>query len=107
MIGRVTAIAWALLLLVGGDLRAQSQDPAAGASATGQSVNPLELQARAKEVTRLRAANKPTIPTLLGEEKKANVFLRADEPSVAASVRMKGKSAAEVFGELRERKNKS
>ena len=65
------------------------------------------LKARAEEVTRLRAANKPTIPTLLGEEKKANVFLRADEPSVAASVRMKGRSAAEVFGELRERKNKS
>jgi hydroxyacylglutathione hydrolase len=42
------------------------------------------LKARAEEVTRLRAANKPTIPTLLGEEKKANVFLRADEPSVAA-----------------------
>jgi len=65
------------------------------------------LKARAEEVTRLRAANRPTIPVTLGEEKKANVFLRADEPSVAASVRMKGKSGAEVFGELRERKNKS
>ena len=30
-----------------------------------------------------------------------------DEPAVAASVRMKDRSAAEVFGELRERKNKS
>jgi hydroxyacylglutathione hydrolase len=65
------------------------------------------LQARAAEVARLRAEGKPTIPTLLGEEKKANVFLRADEPSVAAGVRMKDRSAAEVFGELRERKNKS
>ena len=65
------------------------------------------LKARAEEVTRLRAAGQPTIPVTLGEEKKANVFLRADEPSVAASVRMKGASAAEVFGELRERKNKS
>jgi hydroxyacylglutathione hydrolase len=64
------------------------------------------LKARAEEVTRLRAGGKPTVPTLLGEEKKANVFLRADEPSVAASVRMKGRSAAEVFGEVRERKNK-
>jgi hydroxyacylglutathione hydrolase len=64
------------------------------------------LKARAEEVSRLRSENKPTVPTLLGEEKKANVFLRADEPSVAASVRMKGRSAAEVFGELRERKNK-
>ena len=65
------------------------------------------LKARAEEVTRLRSKNKPTIPTLLGEEKKANVFLRADEPSVGAGVRMKGRSAAEVFGEIRERKNKS
>src|SRR5258708_28004278 len=65
------------------------------------------LKARAQEVKRLSAENKPTVPTLLGEEKKANVFLRADEPSVAASVRMKGRNAAEAFGELRERKNKS
>ena len=65
------------------------------------------LKARAEEVRRLRAENRPTVPTLLGEEKKANVFLRADDPSVAAGVRMKGRSAAEVFGELRERKNKS
>src|SRR3954453_8114092 len=65
------------------------------------------LKARADEVAQLRAAGNPTIPTLLGEEKKANVFLRADEPSVAAALRLKGASAAEVFGELRERKNKS
>jgi hydroxyacylglutathione hydrolase len=69
--------------------------------------NNPDLNARAEEVTRLRAANKPTIPTLLADEKKANVFLRADEPAVAASVHLKGASAAEVFGELRERKNKS
>jgi hydroxyacylglutathione hydrolase len=69
--------------------------------------NNPQLKARAEEVKQLRAAGKPTIPTLLGEEKKANVFLRADEPSVAASVHLKGASAAEVFGELRERKNKS
>jgi hydroxyacylglutathione hydrolase len=65
------------------------------------------LKARAEQVTRLRAENKPTIPVLLGEEKKANVFLRADDPQVAAKLHMKGASAAEVFGELRERKNKS
>jgi hydroxyacylglutathione hydrolase len=65
------------------------------------------LRTRADEVARLRAENKPTIPSLLGEEKEANVFLRADDPSVAQKLHMKGASAAEVFGELRERKNKS
>ena len=65
------------------------------------------LKARAEEVARQRAANQPTIPTLLAEEKKANVFLRADVPQVAANLGMSGKGAAEVFGEIRERKNKS
>ena len=65
------------------------------------------LQARAEEVAKLRGANKPTIPSLLGEEKKANVFLRADDPAVAAKLHMKGAAPADVFGELRERKNKS
>lgn len=64
------------------------------------------LKARAEEVTKLRADNKPTIPTTIGAEKKANTFLRADVASVAAALGMSGKSAAEVFGELRERKNK-
>src|SRR5579871_1867615 len=65
------------------------------------------LKTRADEVTKLRAENKPTIPSLLGEEKRANVFLRADDPAVAQKLHMKGAGAAEVFGELRERKNKS
>src|SRR5258707_13027722 len=64
------------------------------------------LKARAEEVKRLRAENKPTVPTLLGEEKKANVFMRADKPSVAASVRMKGRNAAERFAECSERSTK-
>jgi hydroxyacylglutathione hydrolase len=65
------------------------------------------LKARAEEVTRLRAANQPTIPSLLGDEKKANVFLRADDSAVAIKLHMKGASPEQVFAELRERKNKS
>lgn len=65
------------------------------------------LKARAEEVTRQRAANEPTIPTLIRDEKEANVFLRADVPSVATAVGLAGKAPAEVFGELRERKNKA
>jgi len=75
--------------------------------ALGVEPDNAALKTRADEVARLRAENKPTIPSLLGEEKKANVFLRADDPSVAQKLHMKGASAAEVFGELRERKNKS
>ncbi|MDU6747520.1 MAG: hydroxyacylglutathione hydrolase, partial [Bradyrhizobium sp.] len=65
------------------------------------------LKARAAEVTRLRAANESTIPSLLGDEKQTNVFLRAVDPAVAIKLRMKGATAEQVFSELRERKNKS
>ncbi|EGP09520.1 hydroxyacylglutathione hydrolase [Bradyrhizobiaceae bacterium SG-6C] len=65
------------------------------------------LKARAEEVAKLRAANQPTIPTLMRDEKEANTFLRADVPSVATALGMAGKSPADVFGEIRERKNKS
>jgi hydroxyacylglutathione hydrolase len=64
------------------------------------------LAAREAIVTRQLADGKSTLPTLLGDEKKENVFLRADVPAVAAAVGLAGKSAAEVFTEVRARKNK-
>jgi hydroxyacylglutathione hydrolase len=63
------------------------------------------LKARLAQIEKARAANKPTVPSTLGEEKKTNPFLRADEPSVAAAVGMPGADPAAVFTELRERKN--
>jgi hydroxyacylglutathione hydrolase len=68
--------------------------------------NNKELAAREKEVSSLLAQHKPTIPSLLGAEKKENVFLRADVPAVAAAVGLSGHRAAEVFAEVRARKNK-
>jgi len=65
------------------------------------------LLARAKEVDALRVADKPTIPSRLGDEKKANPFLRADVPEVAKAVGLAGKPAWQVFAEVRERKNRS
>ncbi len=64
------------------------------------------LKARAEEAQRQVAEGRPTIPTTLAEEKAANVFLRADVPEVAAAVGLAGKPAAEVFAEIRARKNK-
>ena len=64
------------------------------------------LTTRAAEVKRQTGAGMPTIPTLMGEEKRANVFLRADDPDVAAAVGLAGKPAAQVFAEVRARKNK-
>jgi len=65
-----------------------------------------DLRARAEEAKRQAAAGQATIPTTIGEEKRANVFLRADVPAVAAAVGLAGKPAAQVFAEVRARKNK-
>jgi hydroxyacylglutathione hydrolase len=65
------------------------------------------LAARAEEVAGLRAAGKPTVPSTIAAEKRANPFLRADTPEVAAALGMTGKPAVEIFTEIRERKNRA
>ena len=64
------------------------------------------LAARAKQAAEQIAAGQMTVPTTIDEEKAANVFLRADVPAVASAVGLAGKPAAQVFTEVRARKNK-
>jgi hydroxyacylglutathione hydrolase len=64
------------------------------------------LAARETQAKQQLADGKPTIPVTIGAEKKENPFLRADIPAVAAGIGMTGKAAAQVFGEIRARKNK-
>ena len=68
--------------------------------------NNATLIAREMHVQRLLADGQPTLPSTLGEEKAANPFLRADVSEVANAVGMEGAPAAEVFAEIRMRKNK-
>ena len=71
------------------------------------SVDPRNaaLQRRAAEVRSLRAAGKYSIPSLMGDECAANPFLRADAPELAAAVGLEGHTPAEVFAEVRRRKD--
>jgi hydroxyacylglutathione hydrolase len=73
-----------------------------------QTIEPgnAALAARAAQAQKQIAAGEPTIPTTIDEEKAANVFLRADVPGVAAAVGLAGKPPAQVFAEIRARKNK-
>jgi hydroxyacylglutathione hydrolase len=64
------------------------------------------LAARAKEVTKLRERGEFTLPATIGAEKKANPFLRADVAEVAKAVGMSGKPPAQVFAEIRGRKDR-
>ena len=74
----------------------------------GETVEPdnAALKARAAEAAKQIADGQWTIPTTIDDEKAANPFLRADVPTVAAAVGLAGKPAAEVFAEIRARKNK-
>jgi len=64
------------------------------------------LAARERQAQEQLAAGRPTLPSTLGEEKAANPFLRADVAEVAEAVGMAGAPAAEVFAEIRNRKNR-
>ena len=63
------------------------------------------LQRRAAEVRRLRDAGERTIPSSLGEERAANPFLRPNDPAIRKLLGMEEASDAEVFGEIRRRKD--
>ena len=66
----------------------------------------VELARRAADISAMRAQGQNTLPTTIGLELATNPFLRATDPGVQAAVGMTGKPAAEVFTELRERKNR-
>jgi hydroxyacylglutathione hydrolase len=57
------------------------------------------------QVTRLRAADSPTLPSTLGLEIRVNPFLRCDDPTVVTAAEAHAgkplKGVAEVFGVLR------
>ena len=65
------------------------------------------LRERAEEVRRLRERGEPTLPVRLADELDANPFLRTREPAIRRTLGMDDASDAEVFAELRRRKDAS
>jgi hydroxyacylglutathione hydrolase len=65
------------------------------------------LQKRAEEVAALRAKSLPTLPTTIAAERAANPFLRPESAEIRKGVGMRDATDAEVFAELRERKNRA
>lgn len=63
------------------------------------------LISRTEEIARLRAADTPTVPSRLSDELATNPFLRAGQPQVKSAIGMDGASDAEVFAEIRRRKD--
>ena len=63
------------------------------------------LSQRVSEISALRAANKPTVPTEIALERATNPFLRATDANVQARLNMSGAPAVDVFAEIRARKD--
>ena len=64
-----------------------------------------DLIRRAADVEAKRARGEPTIPSTVGLEKATNPFLRAGDRSVRKRLGMEKATDAEVFGEIRKRKD--
>jgi hydroxyacylglutathione hydrolase len=64
-----------------------------------------DLQQRMIEVQSLRTANRPTVPSTIGLEKKTNPFLRPDSAEIRATLGLQDASEVEVFAEMRRRKD--
>ncbi|WP_274627644.1 hydroxyacylglutathione hydrolase [Arvimicrobium flavum] len=67
-------------------------------------TNP-KLKARAEKIEKLRAEGKATLPTSIGEELETNPFLRWDDAAIRKNLGMENASDAEVFTEIRKRKD--
>ena len=65
----------------------------------------MKLLDRSAAVDAARLRGEATVPSLLGEEKATNPFLRVDVPSVQRAVGMPGGDPVAVFAEVRHRKD--
>ena len=62
-------------------------------------------QERLQEIRELQRRSKPTVPSIIAREKESNIFLLAGTHEVKAALNMPNAEAAEVFAELRRRKD--
>lgn len=63
------------------------------------------LVARAAEIDALRAKGEATVPTTIGRELETNPFMRPDDPAIRELLGMQSASDADVFAEIRRRKD--
>ena len=64
------------------------------------------VRERLRETRLADSARRPTVPSSIAQEKATNVFLRGGEATVKEALGMNEASPAEVFAELRRRKNR-
>lgn len=65
------------------------------------------LKERVRKIEQLRAEDLPTLPTTIGDELATNPFLRPHDPAIRRNLGMETATDAEVFAEIRKRKDVS
>ena len=63
------------------------------------------LKEKAIDIQKKLNSNLPTIPTILGQEIKTNIFLRCNDPEIKQVLDLKDSSEVEVFSKLRDLKD--
>ena len=63
------------------------------------------LKEKAIDIQKKLNSNLPTIPTILGQEIKTNIFLRCNDPEIMQALDLKDSSEVEVFSKLRDLKD--
>ena len=70
------------------------------------SIYPSEdMRLKIESLVELNKKNLPSIPSTIADEKKMNIFLKADDISLIKKLGLQGKSPEEVFGYIRELKD--
>ncbi len=68
--------------------------------------NNAALKDRAIQIADARADDHPTVPSVLADERATNPFLRCADPDMAEGLGMGGADPAQVFAEVRARKDR-
>ena len=67
--------------------------------------NNSDVKSRLEDARKAHRQGLPTVPSTILQEKTTNIFLRANRHEIKATVNMPNAADAEVFAELRRRKN--
>jgi len=67
--------------------------------------NNIDLKKKFEKIKKLRSENLPTIPSLLDEELKSNIFLRCDKNDLKIKLNMKNQEDFKVFKKVRDLKD--
>ena len=65
----------------------------------------IDLKKKFEKIKKLRSNNLPTLPTILEEELKSNIFLRCDQNDLKIKLNMKNQEDLKVFKKVRDLKD--